>query len=281
MKPGERRLFIFLCLAAAASVYFNGVLRPAFSEAEKLKRQADDNISRQQQLAAQMPDIAAARRELKKLEADADALRGKVASAEAGLPGAGQVPQILSGFIRRAQALGVEISSLKQEFREERPGFVRLYADLKFTCGFDKAVSFLAGIESSLPFARVEEMEIEQSREDSARMVTALLRICAVLDTSSQKQGRIAAESSPSAAREIKAGRSPFTPRFIVEKINKKKFILTGITYRGDGRESSAIINGNIVRVGSQIEGAGVERILPDAVIVNNGAESYPVKLER
>jgi Tfp pilus assembly protein PilO len=281
MRPQERRLLIFLCLAIGASVYFNAFLRPVFSEMERLKKQADDSLARQQQLVGQMPDTQRQRQELKKLEEEAGLLRDKVSRAEEGLPGAGQVPQVLSGLIRRAQALGVEIASLKQEFKEGRSGFVRLYVDLKFTCAFEKAAAFIAEVENFLPFARIEEMEIEQSREDNARMVTAVLRLCAVLDTAKGKQGQLPVAVRPPSAKEAKPGKSPFTPRFIVEKINKKKFVLTGITYRGDGRESSAIINGNIVRVGSQIEGAGVEKILPDAVVLNNGAESYPVKLER
>ena len=64
-------------------------------------------------------------------------------------------------------------------------------------------------------------------------------------------------------------------------KVKTGKFKLVGITYRGEGGISSAIINDTIVKAGDEIEGHKVEKILLDSVVINDGTESSELRVER
>jgi hypothetical protein len=72
-------------------------------------------------------------------------------------------------------------------------------------------------------------------------------------------------------------GRSPFVwPE--QERGAKVNFSLAGIVW--DAQQPSALVNGEVVHVGDEIEGARVTAIEPARVTLNNGAQDIILNLE-
>ena len=59
----------------------------------------------------------------------------------------------------------------------------------------------------------------------------------------------------------------------------KKELKLEGITYNLE--KSTAIINGEVVRIGSQVGNFKIKQILPEGVILTDDAEEYTLEIER
>ena len=64
-----------------------------------------------------------------------------------------------------------------------------------------------------------------------------------------------------------------------VTKAGKIEFKLDGITFRA--QSPTAIINGDVVKIGSQIQGLTVKEIRPDSVVLIEGKEERVLSLQR
>lgn len=276
----ERRLFFFLVVVLAGSFYFTLFLKPAWDDISRLKKQLQDNQNQLGLLKSQIPAFSKAKQETEKIKQNIKTLGLKVSDVESKLIGPSQEQQLLTEVIKNAQSLGVDLESVNESIKEEREGFARLYIDLKFSSNYKKVIAYTRIIESISPFVKLEGMSLSQSKNEPVSTVEASLRISALLSYASNNRGQLSPPAKAAGADIEGINRSPFTPRFIADK-TRKKLKVTGITYRGDATGSTAIINGTIARVGDQVEGAKVERILSDSVTIDNGVEKEILKLER
>lgn len=281
LSPKERRLFLVLAAVVAGSFYATAFLRPALKEISRLKIQQQEGKERLKMFASQYADTAAGRQEVQALKRATQKMKEQLAGIESRLISQQQVPQLLSELIKRAQESSVDLESVKQDIKEDKEGLGRLYIDLKFDSNYEGALNYIKKIEVLSPFTKIEEMELAQSKADPQRLVSAFIKLNTILGYESKNQGPLSAEAE-AAARKIPATkRSPFAAGFAVRERQKKALKITGITYRKREADSSAIINNNVVRQGEEVEGIKIERILPEAVVVNDGTESYKIQVER
>ena len=71
----------------------------------------------------------------------------------------------------------------------------------------------------------------------------------------------------------------PHRAKKVEKKDKSREFKLSGITQAG--KDSTAIINDEVVRVGAKLGEWQVVQILPDAVSLSNGSETVSVTLNR
>jgi len=281
LKSSERRLFFIFTFVVVASFYFALFLKPALNDINKLNKQLQENQNQLGMLESQLPSAAKAKQEIEAIKQNLKDLKLKISDIESKLISTEQEQQLLTEVIKNAQGLGVDLESVKEDIKEEKEGFARLYIDLKFASNYKKAVTYIKRMESISPFVKIEEMSLAQSKNEPLSTVDISLRLSALLSYTSKNQSQLSSSAKEGSADSGDFKRSPFTPKFITEKNKGKKLKVTGITYRNNEASSTAIINGAIVKIGDQAEGVKIERISPNSVVVDNGVEKETLKLER
>ncbi|MFH0855795.1 MAG: type 4a pilus biogenesis protein PilO [Candidatus Omnitrophota bacterium] len=281
LKKGEQRLFLIFVFVLAASFYFALFLKPALNDISKMRKKLQENQNQLGLLDSQLPSSATASQEIEAIRREIKELKLHISDIESKLIGASQEQYLLAEVIKNAQSLGVDLESVKEDVKEDKEGFGRLYIDLEFSSDYGKAVTYIKRIESISPFVRMDEMRLGQSKNDLLSTINVSLRLSALLSYASNNRGQLSLSAKEPGADDGVLKRSPFTPKFVVDKTKRKKLKVTGIAYRESGASSTAIINGLIVKAGDQVDWAKIERILPNSVVINSGAEKEVLKLER
>lgn len=281
LKSGERRLFFVFAAVLAVSFYLSAFLRPTLAEVSRLKKQQQENQNRLGMLKSQLSSDPKLQQDIGIIKQNLKNFKLNISDAESKLINVSQEQQLLTEFIKHAQGLAIDLESVKQDIKEEKDGFARLYIYLKFASNYKKLVSYIRKIEAISSFVKIEEMELVQSKNEPLTSVEASIVLSAILSYELGNQGQLSLSPKDSDAEVVNLQRSPFTPRFTTEKTKRKNLKVTGITYRDNGAGSTAIINGTILKAGEQIEGVKIERILPNSIIIDNGVEKETLKLER
>ena len=280
LKSNERRLFFTLVLVLVSSFYFMSFLKPALDDIKKLKKQQQENQNQLGMLNSQILPSVKTKLEIETKKQGLKDLKLKISDIESKLIGSSQQQQLLTEVIKNAQDLELDLESVKEDIKEEREGFVRLYIDLKFASNYKKVLTYIRSLESISSFVKIEEVGLDQSKSEPLATVEASLKLSALLSYAPNNQGQFSSVKVAQADMDA-LKRSPFTPRFITERIKRKKLKVTGITFRNNQTDSTAIIDGKIVKIGDQVEGTKIESILFNAVIIDNGVEKEVLKLER
>ena len=281
LKSNEQRFLLALVLVLAVSFYFTLFLKPALNDIKRLKKQREENQNQLGMLKSQLPSVIKKKQETETMQQDLKDLKLKIFDIESQLIGSSQEQQLLTEVIKNAQGLEIDLESVKEDIKEEKDGFIRVYIVLKLASNYKKVVNYIKRIESISPFVKVEEMILAQSKNEPLSMVEAVLTLSSLLSSESKNQSPLFLSVKKSAVNIGDLKRSPFTPRFVTEKTKRKNLKLTGITYRNNEAGSTAIINGTIAKIGDQIEGVKIENILSNSVIIDNGVEKEILKLER
>ena len=281
LKSNERRFLLVLVLVLGVSFYFTLVLKPALNDIYRLKKQEQENQNQLGMLKSQFPSVLKTKQEIETIKQNLKDLKSKISNIESQLIGSSQEQQLLTEAIKNAQSLGIDLESVKEDIKEEKEGFIRVYIELKLVANYRKVANYIKRIELISPFVKIEEMILTQSKNEPLSMVEATLTISSLLSNESKNQSplSLAVKEPPAEIGELK--RSPFTPRFVTEKTKRKNLKVTGITYRNNEAGSTAIVNGVIVRIGDQLEGVKIESILFNSVVIDNGVEKEILKLER
>ena len=281
LNSGERRLFFAFAAVLAVSFYLSVFLKPTLDEVSRLKKLRQENQNRLEMLNSQLPSAPKLEQEIGIIKQNLKNLKLNIYDAESKLINVSQEQQLLTELIKHAQGLAIDLESVKQDIKEEKEGFARIYIYLKFSSNYKKLVSYIRKIEGISPFVKIEEMELAQSKAEPLTAVEATIVLSAILSYESGNQGQLSLSAKEAAGEVVSLQRSPFTPRFTTEKTKRKNLKVTGITYRENAAGSTAIINGAILKIGDQIEGVKIESILPNSIIIDNGVEKETLKLER
>ena len=279
LKPRQQRLFITFIIVLCIYVYVGSFLKPTLKRIADLKKEERETKTRTQVLITQFLNLDKAKQELETLRAKVENMKIKTADIESKLLAESQIPQLMAEIVKRSQGLTIDFQSVNQKVESDKDGFSRLYIDLKFDSNYENAVNYIKKLEEISLFAKVEEIDLVQSKLDPRNLINAALRLSAIMGAGTQAD--LDLSPYPDTAAKISISRSPLAPKFIPGQAKKEILTLTGITYRGKGKDSSVIINDTVVKVGDTIEGQKIERILFDSVVVNDGIERRTLKVER
>ncbi len=281
MKAGERRMILALALALALAFYFRLFVKPALDQVAFLKKQAQDNRNRARLYQSQFPDLDKEKKELAKIRQDIAGIKENIRDIQSRLVGAEQVPQLLMALIKSAEGLRIDFQSVKQKVEADKGGLSRLYVDLKFDASYEDTVNYINNVEGVSDLVKIEEIDISPSKKSPRSLVTVSSSLSSILANNQAGESQLSLKAPRPGGGKVTIKQNPLMPRLNLGQAKKKEFKITGITFRQGAGASSAIINDTVLKEGDEIDGAKVERISADAVIIMDGLESYEVRVER
>lgn len=281
LNPRERGLWIIFAAALCAFFYFNSFLKPTFSRITQLKKQEQETKNKMQLLTSQFPDLVKTGQEIEDIKKSGGIINLAIDDTQTRLIRISQGPQLLAALMECDQGLTIDFQSVKQKTETDKDGFSRLFVDLKFGSSFEDMIQYIKRIEEISAFVKIEEVDVIPSKTDVRNVVNASLTLSTILSDELSPPGELSLTGLHDSGTKLSVKHNPFLPRFALGQAKKKTLKLTGITYSRLAKASTAIVNGAVIRVGGEIEGQKVEKILSDSIVVNDGTESYTVKLER
>lgn len=246
-----------------------------FSEQKKVKadlRKIEDEAAKTRE---KFPDIKAEERELYELQKSYDGILKDIASYEQKIPSAGSVSKLLGEMTRRSEGLGMDFESIRQNIEREKEGYLKLKLDMKFSGPYSGVVNYLNRLQNLSDYLTVPNIEILQTKESAPRSKTSMQVSMLLLETGVD----LSIQDRVQAPETIVLKLDPFVSKKTDRKDKAKDFKLSGITQAG--KDSTAIINNEVVKVGAKIGEWKVIQILPDAVTLSDGAENVSVTLNR
>ena len=146
---------------------------------------------------------------------------------------------------------------------------------MKFYSAYQDAVKYLASLESLSPFLKVEEMEILEPKGKSVELGGSPVRLLVSCLLSDNPEGGALKATSPSVSVKRDILSSTSRP---LQMLQESKFDLEGITF--DPKNPTAIINGDVYAVGSDLEGYTVKEIRRDSVVLFDGINDHLIDLK-
>jgi Tfp pilus assembly protein PilO len=273
LKAREKWAIVIFALAVFFGVYMKFVQEPLSKKVAEYKSQIQRAQAQLRDLETKKPQDTELRVKIKDLEEDDAKLSESVKELEGMVPSRLYASQLVSELTRLAKE--VKLESIKQWITKEQ-AYSRIFLEVKFYSSYPDAVSYLASVESVSPFIHVEELEILEPAGKTVELGGAPVKLvvsCLLTDSASGAALRALAVPHLNIKRDILVSSS--RP---VAALSDSKFILEGITF--DPRNSSAIINGDVYLVNSEIGGYKVKKILEDSVVLNDGVEDHILSLK-
>ncbi len=273
LKSREKAAFVSLVGVVLFGVYWRLVHEPATKQIASYKTQIRKAQTQLKDLATKEPQDKEVAGKIRILEEEDKKMSDEIETLEKKIPSRFNVVQLVGEFTRLAKEIKLE--SVKQRIAKEQ-GYSRIFLEVKFYSTYLNAIQYIASIESISPFLRVEEMEILEPKGKTLELGGSPVRLLVSCLLSDNPEGGVI-KASPvsrvSGSRDILA--STARP---AEALNESKFSLEGITY--DPKNPSAIINGDVFQVNSEVGGYKVKKILSDSVILSDGIEDHILSLK-
>ena len=267
---------MLLITALGYSAYARFVSAPILKKIGSYQAQIKKSESQLRELSGSQKPIDELEGRLNALKEENKDLEVKAKVMEKSLPSRGSVSQLIAEFTRLA--LNVKLESVKQTIVKEE-GFARLFLEVKFNGTYAEAIKYVAAVESISGFLRIEEMEISEPKGKVAELGGTPMRVVVSCLLGEEEDGGqvLKAKNAATAApltRDILASRAKPTT-----ELRDTEYRIEGITY--DPRNPTAIINGDVYQVGSDIGDYKVKAILQDGVVLTDGSEDHLVKVKR
>ncbi len=284
LEKKEKKVWLVLAVVVIGCLYYLMFLKPKFQTALDLKRQEQTFKKQWQAIAAQYPDLANAQAELKRTKEKIGEIKFKMQDIESKLLRESQLSLFLTELIKCAQGLSIDFQSVKQSEETDKTGFLALLIEMKFESNYEDMLNYLQRVEGISPFVKVEDIEVTPSKADPSGITATVLKLSALMSSDPNSNTPLSTVCSADMGTKLSVNHNPLAP--IMKKAEtvgwKKRGVkLEGITFSASGPNSSAIINDAVVKEGDELNGNTVEKILPDAVILNDGKESFRVNMER
>ena len=281
LNAQERALIMLFVIVGVGCASFALFFKPIQQKMTDLKKEESELNEQTQQMLIQLPDLDSLKNEMEQFKAKISDIELKNKIVEAKLLSEAQLTQFLTELIKCADGLLIDFQSFKQNVEPDKPGFSRLILEIIFEARYEEMLNYIHRVEQISPYVKLEDMKISQAKTDPRTLVSANLRLNAILASHLDAQSTLSAVCSQNAIDRLIVARNPLTPsiKTLGKKIRNLK--LLGITYNPLGVESSAIINDSVVKVGDEIEGQKVQQIMADSVVLNDGLEDYTLIVER
>ncbi len=281
-----RRYRILIALLAAvilARFYYNGVCQPKAAEINRLKNEFMSLSNRVNIIKEGIPDIRKEETEINALKEERQNLQKQLDRMESSLIAETGIPGLLGELVDEAKGMKVEFVSVKPK-QGKYNEFAFLDIEMAIRADFQNLVTYLSKLENLSQFLRVMKISIEDpaSKDPGDSNNTVLLRtllgeapmkfsqkLPEAKNLPADSAGLLAIKRNPfiSALKRVKAG-----------PLEEQEYILSGTTLKGES--STAIINGEVYRIGEMVGGVTVKQILADAVVLGNGKEDIVVSMD-
>jgi len=274
LRTREKTLLIGLAVAVGFSLYFQVMYKPLSRKITRYKFQIEKSKSRLGELETKFPQIENQRRNIHSLDVECNLLLDKISEVEKALPSKKSAAQLLSELTK--QAKGLKMYSIRQKM-DSGDEYSRIFIELKFNAPYENTINYIRKVESVSPFLAIEELDISEpkGRKEAGGTPTKLVLSSLMGETPTAELFK--AEEQKEA---LEVSRDIFVSKSRpVSTIRKAELKLQGITYNPEG--STAIVNGDVVRVGSEVGSLQVKEIRPEEVILTDGTEDHILLIER
>jgi len=273
LKPKEKALVVGLVAAIVISAYFNIIYKPLSRSVSRYKFQTGKAQSRLTSLQEKLPQLDKQRQNIRFLNSECQRMLDEINEIEITLPSKRSVSDLLTELVQLGKDL--KIGLVRQKLEEGRE-YSSIYIELKFNAPYINAINYLRKVESISPFLIIKELDIaEEKTKHSMGGPAARLILSSLLGERSTAEMSKAQEAEPLAiSRNIFVSKAK-----LAAKVKKIDLELEGITFNPES--PTAIVNGEVVRIGTEIDSYTVKDIRLDAVIFTDGSEEYVVDMER
>ncbi len=263
----------FAVVALAAVAYTKIVHEPFDKKVKSYKAKIGRFESQVTELKTRFPVLEEQRKKIQALEEEHGKLIDAIKEVEKKLPPKKEASQLVGEFTRLARE--AKLLSIRQK-TIVKDGYNKIFIEIKLAAPYPAAIAYISRLESISPFLRVEEADINESKGKTFEEGGAPVRvvISSILGEATLEQALRADDSA----------RTPEVKRDILEStakpvsvLNEKDFKLEGVTFTE--HSPTAIINGEVFRVGSEVKGYTVKQILPGSVVMSDGGGDHLLTL--
>jgi len=274
LKGREKLLFIGLVAAVVFSLYFQLFYKPLARKITRSKFQIKKSRDRLSQLQAKYPQIETQKQNIHSLEKECQSLLAQISEVEKNLPSKRSSSQFLAELTKLAK--GVKIVSVRQK-TEAGDEYSRIFFELKFNAAYKETINYIRRLESISEFLTIGELDISEIKAKRSESGIGSRLILSTLLSEVSTAEMIKANQDQ---EDIEISRDIFiSSSRPVSRTRKVELKLQGVTYSLEG--STAIINGDVVRLGSKVGDLKVKEINPDEVILTDGIEDHVLLVER
>lgn len=274
LKKREKILVILFVTVISATAYYQIFHKPLVGSMRTYMLQIEKLKVRLTEVKSRYPEVSEEEKRVEALNTECTRLLLEIGELENNLPSKAATSRLIGELTRLAK--DVKLESIRQRI-DSGEEYSRIFVELKFDAPYTRIARYIKNVETMSPFLKIEELEISEPQKKKAKSGTsARLVISSLLgDVPVSEQLK---------AREIEEESFEFRDIFVSKarslsakpKVDMK---LEGITYNAE--VPTSIIDGEVVREGSQIGGLTVKKILPDAAILTDGVDDYILNMER
>lgn len=262
-----------MAAAALFGLYMKWVDQPISKRVTYYKSQIQRSEAQLRDLQTKTPQDVEIAKKIEGLQEREAELSEKLSDLEKQVPSRLYTSQLVARVTELAGQ--VKLESIKQNVLKEQTNS-RMILEVKFYSTFLDAVQYVAAVESISPFLRVDEFELLEPAGKSVELGGAPVRIViSCLLSDSENKSVLSSGEVPDVGVKRDILSSSMKP---TEMMSDDKFVLEGVTY--DPRNPSAIINGDVFQVNSEIGGFKVKKILADSVVLTDGVQDHLLSLK-
>ena len=277
LKPREKLILVLLGAVIVFSVYMkfvNQIFAKTITSYKTRIKRAELKLN---EIQLKSTPVEKQKEKIKSLNTECDRLVEEISELEKMLPSKREASQLIGEFTRLAKE--AKLVSIRQKIVTDPKGYDQIFIEVKLNASYPNAIQYIMQIESISPFLRVEEIDISEaaktrSLEEGSTPVRFV--VSSLLGDKSIHQELKANELAKPVVvkRDILA--SSAKP---IKILDEKEYRLEGVTYNASS--PTAIINGEVFRIDSEINGMKVKQILPDAVVLTDGRDDHLLKMNR
>lgn len=276
LDPRRKLLITVLVAAAAFSVYSRLIAAPIQKKTADFGKQIQKAETQLRDLNEKLPPVGELAARVAKLEGEAKSFNDEIAAIEKKLPSRAYTSRFIAQVTELAKE--VKIESVKQRIEKEEV-YSRLYLEIQFTSSYSAAVRYVAAVESITPYLKVEQMTITEPKAKaetvSGGSPMKLVVSCLLGDSTSETE--LKPKGAPPQYKDVRDLLGSKAKPALA--LRESEFHIEGITYNASN--PTAIINGDVYRVGSEIAGYRVTAIAPDSVILSDGTDEHILNVSR
>ncbi|TRZ51463.1 MAG: hypothetical protein D4S01_04695 [Dehalococcoidia bacterium] len=291
LKIKERILLILMVTILIWGGYYRKIHRPNVSRIKDLRSQVREVQDKIFKLEDQIPpSYLKLEKKLENIKQDYNALEEKLDTFYGEMAKGDQMSELLKYLTIKDISLKNELEFIfvKAEPLEEKKFYQKLPLKVSLTGDYNRIISYLKRLEYLSRFVKVTDLQL-QADPDILPVLNVHLSLAALLQKPEEKRPSIFGQRL--AKVDLKTFQAtkwtdPFTasiPEYLMlekgsELPQVKDLTLSGVIWLGD--VPSAIISGDAVKVGDDIEGLEVLEILKDCVILERRGERVKLKLK-
>ncbi len=282
LSNGERIGLMALFFVASVTIVYRAIYFPQAQQLQDIRKQS----------AALQKDILAYNTELQQLEKQSketaikrdslDLIRSEVERLEADMITSRELGDLLGELSKSGDGLEMKFETIKQNLKssndDPKNTDTEVSIDVVVHSPYEDLVNYLRRIERLSSFLRITRFEVFEPAEPQGPIATTKLTLLTPL-RQSYTEGALSSAKIKPLPDKVEVKESLFftaKPKKLIEK-KFANIAVTGITVQG--ANSTAIVNGEVMRVGDQLGKLQIKDITHGGVRISDGIDEHVLQM--